>query len=163
MADTQKGVTTDLIDIIRLLIILAMKKIKLQHILYLTAFLAFGIGDGITGALMMNSKGIGMEANPIVRILFMARGIEGVMTGKMWLTFIILAATYIVQLNSPNMYWTVNGFLIAITVGGLMAVNANITAMAGQIPTEPGALILAYLILMFILTEIGSFVDGKAH
>jgi hypothetical protein len=163
VADTQNGITSELIDVIRLLIILAVRKIKLQHIFYFTAFLAFGIGDGITGALMMNSRGIGIEVNPIVRNLFMVQGVEGVMTGKMWLTFMILAATYIVQLNSPNMYWTVNGFLIALTAGGLMAVNANLTAMAGQIPAEPGALILAYLILMFILTEIGSLIDGHAR
>ncbi len=58
------------------------------------------------------------------------------------------------------MYWTMNGFLVALTAGGLMAVNANLTAVAGQIPQAPDGIIFIYLLLVLILTEAGSFVDN---
>jgi len=160
--NNQNGVMSDLTEILRLLLILVSRKINLQHVLYLSAFLTFGLGDGITGALMMHEHGAGIEANPLIGYLFTMQGFDGVITGKMWLTLTILFATYIIQLKSPDMYWTVNGFLIALTAGGLMAINANLTALAGGIPSAPGAIVLVYLILMFILIEIGSFVDGHA-
>ncbi|VVB88679.1 Uncharacterised protein [uncultured archaeon] len=160
--NTQNGVISDLTEILRLLLILASRKINLQHILYLIAFLTFGLGDAITGALMMHERGAAIEANPFIGYLFTTQGFDGVITGKVWLTLLILFATYIIQLKSPDMHWTVNGFLISLTIGGLMAVNANLTALAGGIPQAPGAIIVVYLVLMFILIEIGSFVDGHS-
>lgn len=140
-------------------------EINVQHILYLTAFLAFGIGDGVTGAYMMESLGPNAESNLIMRYLFTTQGFEGMMMGKIWFTVVILLATHIVQSRSPDsMYWAVDGFLIAVTAGGVMAVNANLTAITGGIPQAPGDIIFAYLALVLVLTEIGSIMDKRtAH
>lgn len=152
----------DFLEIIKLAILFAIKRIKLQHVLYFTAFLTFGIGDGITGAYMMEKLGAGIEANPIARYLFINHGFGGMVMAKMWITGVILFAAYIVELkSSESMYWTVNGFLIALTAGGIMAVNANLTAIAGEIPHAPSDIIFAYLTLVVALTEVGSFVDRR--
>lgn len=157
----RKGTTLEIIDIIRLLTIFALRKLNVQHVLYITAFLTFGIGDGVTAAYMMSVLGAGIEANPAASYLFTTYGFNGLVIAKMWLTFVVLFAVFVIQLKSPtNMYWTMNGFLISLTAGGLMAVNANLTAVAGQIPQAPDEIILIYLLLVLILTEAGSFVDN---
>lgn len=158
----QKGFTSELIEIFRLLAIIAVRKLNLQHILYLAAFITFGIGDGVTGAYMMSMHGAGIEANPIAGYLFTVHGFDGFVVAKAWFTLVLLIASYIVQLKSPtDMYWTVNGFLMALTAGGLMAVNANLSAIAGKITAAPGEIILAYLFLVLVLTEAGSIIDGR--
>lgn len=157
----RKGTTLEIIDIIRLLTIFAVRKLNVQHILYITAFLIFGIGDGVTAAYMMSVLGPGIEANPAASYLFTTYGFNGLVIAKMWLTFVVLFAIFVIQLkSSTNMYWTMNGFLVALTAGGLMAVNANLTAVAGQIPQAPDEIIFIYLLLVLILTEAGSFVDN---
>jgi hypothetical protein len=157
----RKGTTLEIVDIIRLLTIFAVKKLNIQHILYITAFLTFGIGDGVTAAYMMSMLGAGIEANPAASYLFTAYGFNGLVIAKMWLTFVVLFAVFVIQLRSPTkMYWTMNGFLVALTIGGLMAVNANLTAVAGRIPQAPDEIIFIYLLLVLILTEAGSFVDN---
>lgn len=142
----------------RLLTIFTAERINLQHVLYFTAFLAFGIGDGITAAFMMDKSGIGIEVNPIAGFLFMTQGFYGFVIAKIWLTFALLLGTHILQLRSPG-YWTINGFLIALTSIGLMAVKANLTATAGGIPESPGTIIFTYLVLTLVLIEVGSLID----
>lgn len=156
----QKGFTSELIEIFRLLAIIAARKLNLQHILYLAALITFGIGDGVTGAYMMSMRGAGIEANPIASYLFTVYGFDGFVAAKVWFTSVLLIESYMIQLKSPaDMYWTVNGFLIALTAGGLMAVNANLSAIAGKITAAPGEIILAYLSLVLVLTEAGSIID----
>lgn len=156
----QSGFVSELIDILKLVALFAIKRIKLQHVLYFTAFLTFGIGDGITGAYMMDRLGVGIESNPFARYLFMEQGFWGMAAAKMWITVVILFAVFMVQLKSyDNMYWTINGFLIALTAGGLMAVNANLTALAGEVPQAPGEIIFTFLAMVLMFTETGSFVD----
>lgn len=158
-----KGLVSELIEILKLVTIFAVRKMNLQHVLYCTAFLTFGIGDGITGAYMMEKYGAGLEFNLIPRYFFMTQGFDGMVMAKVWFTVVILFATYIVQLKSPDgMYWTVNGFLVALTAGGLMAVNANLTILAGEIPQASGEIIFTYLAMMLALTGVGNFVDRSA-
>ncbi len=117
---------------------------------------------GVTAAYMMSLLGAGIEANPAASYLFTTYGFNGVMLAKMWFTFAMLFAVFVIQLKSPtNMYWTINGFLAALTAGGIMAVNANLTAVSGLTPEAPGEIILIYLFLVLILTEAGSFVDNN--
>lgn len=156
----QKGFVTEFIEILKLVTIFTIKKVNLQHLLFFTAFLTFGIGDGITGAYMMERLGIGIESNPFARYLFMEQGFWGMVAAKMWITVVVLFAVFMVQLkSSDNMYCTINGFLMALTAGGLMAVNANLTALAGEIPQAPGEIIFIFLAMVLIFTEIGSFID----
>jgi len=92
----------------------------------------------------------------------MSQGFEGIVTGKVWLTLILLFAVYITQLrSSTSIYWTVNGFLMALTAGGLMAMYANLAAMAGEVPADLEIIIIIYLFLTFVFVEIGSFVDRR--
>ncbi len=95
----RKGTTLEIIDIIRLLTIFAVRKLNVQHILYITAFLTFGIGDGVTAAYMMSVLGAGIEANPAARYLFTTYGFNGLVIAKMWLTFVVLFAVFVIQLN----------------------------------------------------------------
>lgn len=156
----QKGLVSEFIEILKLATVLAVKNINLRHVLYLTAFLTFGLGDGITAAYMMERLGTGIESNPFARYLFMEHGFGGMVMGKVWFTILIFLVIYIIQLkSSEGTYWTVNGFLIALTAGGLMAVNANLTALAGEMPQAPGVIIFTYLAMVLMFTEIGGFVD----
>ncbi len=149
------------ISVLKLITICA-EKINLQHVLYLLAFLIFGIGDGITSAYMIDMRGVAIEANPIMRFLFITQGFEGMILAKVWFTFAMLLAVYIVQLRSPaKMYWSVNGFLIALIIGGSMAVNANLNALAGEVPSGPGGILFTYIVLALILIEIGDNVDKR--
>jgi len=158
--NTRKGLISELIEVLQLVTLFAIRKMNLQHVLYFTAFLTFGIGDGITGAYMMDRLGVGIESNPFARYMFMEHGFWGMAAAKMWITVILLFVVFVIQLKSyDNMYWTVNGFLIALAAGGLMAVNANLTALAGEVTHAPSEIIFAFMALVLILTETGSFVD----
>jgi hypothetical protein len=109
---------------------------------------------------MINRYGLAVESNPLIRYIFMMQGVEGLIIGKMWFTIILLIAAYYVQLTSrEQMYWTVNGFLLALTAGGLMAMGANLSAISGEAYASPVIIIAAYLFLVFIFTEIGSLLD----
>jgi hypothetical protein len=158
----QYGLISELIDTLKLVTIFAIKRIHLQHVLFLIAFLTFGIGDGITGAYMMEKLGTGIEANPVARYLFTEQGFGGVVIAKVWFTLVILFIAFIVQLKSyDSIYWTMNGFLIALSAGGLMAINANLTALAGEMPQAPGEIVFTYLAMVLMFTEVGSIVDRR--
>lgn len=152
----------NILEFAKLTLLFAVKKINLQQVLYFSAFLTFGMGDGITAAYMMDMRGIGTEANPIARYLFMSQGFGGIVVAKMWFTLLIILLIYIIQLKSSGkMYWTTNGFLVALTAGGLLAMNANLTVLAGEAHQPAGEIIFAYLLFVLILTEIGSFADKR--
>lgn len=137
-----------------------VKNINLQYFLYFSALIVFGFGDGITGAYLMEMRGVGMEANPFARYLFSIQGIGWLMTTKIGLTLAIICVTHITQLRSRmNIYWTVNGFMGAIIIGGMLAINANISAIMGNVPQPPGEIIFIYLFVALMLTELGSVVD----
>lgn len=110
---------------------------------------------------MMEKLGVGIESNPLASYMFEEQGFGGMVMAKAWITVIMLFATYVVQIRShENMYWTINGFMIALSGGGLMAMNANLTTLAGKIPQAPSDVIFTYLVLVLILTRAGSFIDG---
>lgn len=141
-------------------VLFAINKITLQHVLYIMAFLTFGIGDGITAAWMMESEGPYMEANPIIRDLFITLGPGGMVAVKIWVTFMMLLATQVLQIRSrENIYWTINGFLIAHIGAGLIGIKANLSATGNGVYTDGSNLVFAYLALVLILTELGSFID----
>ncbi len=155
-----RGFIAELIEVLGLVTIFAIRKINLQHILYFTAFLTFGIGDGITGAYMMEKLGVGNESNPIIKYLFMTEGFWGMVAVKMWFTLVVIFFVFIVQMrSSDNMYWTANGFLLALTAGGVMAVNANLNAISGTAFQAPEEIIFIFLAMILIFTEIGGYVD----
>lgn len=158
--NVENGYLSEITEILKLTSVLVIRKLNVQYALYFAALMAFGFGDGFTGAYMMKELGIGIESNPVARHMFITYGFGGVVAAKLWFTMALLFITYIIQLkSSEKMYWTINGFLIALTAGGLMAINANLTAIAGNIPQAPSEIIFIYLSMVLILTEMGSLVD----
>lgn len=141
-------------------LLLIVYNITLQRVLYLTAFITFGVGDGITSAYMMEAQGPFSESNPLIRNMFMTLGFEGMILIKIWVTFMMLLATYMVQVRSKeNINWTINGFLIAQIAAGVSGIYANMSALAGSVHPEASDIVLLYFILVLILTETGSFID----
>ena len=59
---------------------------KIQFSLASVVFLTFGIGDGFTGAYMMNVCGILSEANPFARHIVETQGCIGLIIFKLWIT-----------------------------------------------------------------------------
>lgn len=141
-------------------LLLIVYSITLQRALYLTAFLAFGIGDGVTSAYMMEANGPYSESNPIIRDMFVTLGFEGMIMIKLWITFMMLLATYAIQVHSrENIYWTINGFLVAQIAAGVMGIYANLSALTGETHPEAGNIVLLYLAFVLVLTGVGDFVD----
>ncbi len=142
-------------------LIIILKSITLQRGLYCLAFLAFGIGDGLTGAYMMDARGPYIEANPVIRDLFLTAGFNGMILFKLWATFMLLLVIHIRQGQSlEKVYWTVNGVLFAIIAGGLTGVYFNMNVINGAIPPEPDLIIIIYAALVLVFIEIGSFMDN---
>jgi len=141
-------------------LLLILSNITLQRVLYLTAFFTFGIGDGVTSAYMMETKGPFSESHPVIRDMFMTLGFEGMILTKAWVTLMMFIATYIVQKQSKDeLYWTINGFLIAHIAAGAMGIYANMSALAGSPHPEAMNIVFLYFALILVLTEAGSFVD----
>ena len=158
--NVQERILSGLFGNFRFHTIHALNKINLQHILYFTAFLTFGVGDGFIGAYMMGKLGTGIELNPVARQIFTTHGFLAVIAAKLWLTLMIIFTTYYLQTKvHKKTYWTVNGFLIALTAGGLMAMNANLAVIAGTILQAPFDIIFLYLSMVLIFPELGSIVD----
>ena len=144
------------------------RKQKLQAFLAAVAFITFGIGDGVTGALMMNLCGTSAEANPIMRYLVDTQGSMGLILFKLWMTMSLLSIVIIIQDRSKeSTYWTTNGFLVAFGIGGVLATTSNLMRtfsfeILGNSTPSPLLVILVYLILTVLLISIGGALDRKS-
>ncbi|MFA4934529.1 MAG: DUF5658 family protein [Candidatus Methanoperedens sp.] len=148
----------NLTDIIWLPIKYYISTANLQRLLFLLAFLTYGVGDGVTAAYMMDRTGIIREINPVMRFLYASYGAQGVIGIKIWFTFMILFLVWIIS-RRTNTYWTINGFLSALCVGGFMAVRANLMAAYGMTPPSASSVIMAFLILMVLFVMLGDMMD----
>jgi len=72
MTENMKNKSVDSIHFIKRI----MSHISIQHFLYLLAFTTFGIGDALTGALLMNIKGVAAESNVFFSHLYSTQGPE---------------------------------------------------------------------------------------
>ncbi len=147
-----------ILDIIWLLIKYLISTANLQRILFLLSFLTYGVGDGVTAAYMIEKTGVVREVNPLVQFVYVSSGAQGVITFKIWFGFIILFLVWIVS-RRTNTYWTINGFLSALCVGGVMAMWANLMAAYGMTPPSPDSVIMAFLILTVLFVMIGDMMD----
>ncbi len=145
-------------DIIWLSIKYLISTTNLQRILFILSFLTYGVGDGVTAAYMIEKTGIVGEANPLVQFVYFSFGVQGVIAFKICFGFIILLAVWIVS-RRTNAYWTINGFLAALCVGGIMAMRANLMAAYGMTPPSPDSVIIAFLILTVLFVMIGDMMD----
>ena len=138
-----------------------MSQISIQHFLYLLAFTTFGIGDALTGALLMNVKGVGAESNVFFSHLYSTQGPGMFITTKLWITLVILLLVFIsFKQSHKKSYWATNGFLAAISIGGIMAIQANIQAIYGYPFIDPSNILLIYLTFVFILVMFGDLIDS---
>ena len=131
---------------------------NLQRLLFISSFLTFGVGDGVTAAYLMKKESVMRESNPIIRYIFITGGGNSVISVKIWFTFIILFFVWL--LKSKYNYWTINGFLFSLLVGGLMATGANLMAIRGMTPPSPGSIIFVYLFLVVLLVILGDAMDN---
>jgi hypothetical protein len=131
---------------------------NLQRLLFLLSFLTYGVGDGVTAAYMIEKTGVMREANPLVQFVYASSGAQGVITFKIWFSFIILLLVWIVS-RRTNTYWTINGFLAALCVGGIMAIRSNLMAAYGVIPPSPDSIIMTFLILTVLFVMMGDMMD----
>ncbi len=145
-------------DIIFLPILYLLSTINLRKILYSLSFLSYGVGDGVTAIYMMEKTGVSREVNPIMRLMYANSGKQGVITLKMWIALVILFLVWIIS-RKTNLYWTINGFLFALTIGGGMAVRANLMAAYGMSPPSPGSVISTFLVMVILFVMIGDLLD----
>ncbi len=142
-------------DLLLLLVRYIIHQASLQRLLFILSFLTFGVGDGVTATYMMKKEGVMRESNPIIRFMY-ATG-NGVISMKIWFTLIILFFVWL--LKSKDSYWTINGFLFALFVGGIMATGANLMAASGITPPSPGSIIFTYLFLVILFVMMGDAMD----
>ncbi len=132
--------------------------VNLQRLLFLLSFLTYGVGDGVTAAYMIEKTGIMGEANPLVQFVYFSFGVDGVIIFKIGFVFIILLPVWIVS-RRTNTYWTINGFLAALCVGGIMAIKTNLMSADGMTPPSPELVVMAFLIVTVLFVIIGDMMD----
>jgi len=133
-------------------------KIRLKSLLFFSSFLTYGLGDGITAAYMMEKTGAGIEANPLARFMYVSYGSKGLVALKLWFTFVILSLVSTIS-KRTGAYWATNGFLFALTIGGLMATRANVMATLGMPVPSPGSIVFTFLFMVILFIEVGNLID----
>jgi hypothetical protein len=131
---------------------------NLQRLLFVLSFLTFGVGDGISSAYMMQIRGVTEEVNPVIRFMYVTSGGNGVISIKIWFTFLILFLVWRLSWGK-NAYWTINGFLFALFIGGVMAIRANLMAANGIQPPSASSVIFIFLLLIELFVLIGDLMD----
>jgi len=149
--------------ILKIIFYSVKNNITLQRLLYLFAFLSFGLGDAVTGGYIMNSRGPFIETNPIIRYLFINDGLEGVLLVKLSFTFILLLLIHRIQGKSNvSAYWTVNMTLIALTSLGLIGIYFNLMSLSAN-PPALSQMLFIYAFILLILIEAGDFIDRRVR
>lgn len=135
---------------------------RFQGGLFLLALLTYGLGDAITAAFMIEKHGLMREGNIIVRYIISNFGISNFIEIKIWFTFLILLAPFLIVFRSrePN-YWMINGYLSSFIAGGTLAIVLNLQAAANQpLILQSEHVILIFISLVIILTNIGELIDN---
>lgn len=149
-------------DIIKLLFHYIIKRIKTQQILSILALLTFGLGDALTGAMMMETRSISGEANSIVAYIYSNNGLAGLIAAKISFTLLLIFAAFLIYWNSNGKsYWMVNGFLISLTLFGAMATISNIQASLGLSFMSPSKIMFIFFGVILILVEAGDIIDNQ--
>ncbi|MCZ7400835.1 MAG: hypothetical protein O8C61_01280 [Candidatus Methanoperedens sp.] len=135
-----------------------LKKNRLKSLLFTSSFLTYGLGDGITAAYMMEKTGANIEANPLAKFMYVSYGSKGIVALKLWFTVVILSLVSTIS-KRTGAYWATNGFLFALTIGGLMATRANVLATLGMPFPSPGSIIFTFLFMVILFLEVGNLID----
>jgi len=137
---------------------------RLQGILYILAFVAFGLGDSISGLWMIGERGMMYEANPFARFIIYEYGLSGLIEFKIWITIMCLLIPYIAQSRSrESHYWMINGYLVSFIVAGTLATIMNYRALHYEgFFLSPGQVVIIFLSSICLLTYIGEKIDNLA-
>ena len=134
---------------------------RLQGVLYLLAFLAFGIGDTITSIWMIEQRGITGEGNFFVQYIMLNYGPSEFIWIKICVTIVILFMPFLILKGAA--YWIINGYLVSFIVAGTLGTVLNIQASRNeQLLLSPGQVIFLFMALVMILTSIGEEIDRRA-
>ena len=132
---------------------------NLQHLLFLIAFITFGIGDALTAALMMSIKGHDAEFNVLFGYLYDSYGVICFIIIKLVLVIMVLFAAYI--LSRRGGYWLMNGWLIALSIGSVMAIGSNLLSTYDILYINPYHIIICYSVLASVFVFAGAHFDTK--
>ena len=135
---------------------------RLQGILYILAFAAFGLGDSISGLWMIGERGMMYEANPFARYIIYEHGLLGLIEFKIWITIMCLIIPFIAQARSHGSnYWMINGYLVSFIVAGALATIMNYRAAHYEdLFLSPGQVVIIFLSSICLLTYIGEKIDS---
>jgi hypothetical protein len=128
----------------------------LQTILYITTFATYGLGDGITATYMMTKKGIYSESNKIGKFLYDKFGANSVLLVKILLLSILLL---IIRTNVTDIYWTTNGILLGLSIGGIIATQANLQSIQNKPFVSSKVILTRIAIITGILFVLGTVID----
>lgn len=147
-----------LTEVLKLLVKYIICKLNLQRILFFLSFLTFGAADGISAAYMIETRGIIIEANPLIRFMYASTGINGVIGIKLWLVVVLLSFVWSISRDKKS-YWMINGFLLSLFIFGIMAAGANLLTTRGIEHPAASTIIATYLFLMVLFTMLGDAMD----
>ncbi len=135
---------------------------KLQILLFVLAFLAFGIGDTITSLKMIEQKGIMGEGNLLVRYIITNYGIADFIAIKVVITLVILLLPFFILDRSA--YWSISGYLVSFIIAGILGIVLNLKA-ANYEPLflSPEQTMAIFMITVLLLTGIGDEIDKRSH
>ncbi len=135
---------------------------RLQGVLYLLAFLTFGIGDTITSIRLIGQRGIMGEGNPVVRYIILNYGTSDFIMIKISFTIVILFLPFLIL--DGTAYWRISGYLVSFIASGTLGTILNIQAARNErLIFSPEQVISIFLILVLVLTSIGEEIDKRKH
>lgn len=131
-------------------------------ILFLLAFLTFGIADTFSSLSMIEKKGVIGEGNLIVRFIILYYGTLYFMFIKIFVTLVILYLPFLILDDTGN--WMMSGYLVSFILAGILGTILNIKAMNNETPfLSPGEAMTLFMLSVLILTNIGDAIDKRVH
>lgn len=135
----------------------------LINFLLLIAFLVCGLFDSMSAAHMMTVGGADTELNSIMRHVFMAYGEYGLIMLKLWTTGMIIGTVKFIHMKSREcISWMVAGFLLSLTLGGILATLANMSQASGMpFPLSSFEIMLVYGYSILVTLVLGDMLDTR--
>jgi len=135
---------------------------KLQFLLLVLSFLAFGIGDTITCLRMIEQKGITGEANLFIRYFIINYGISYFILTKIVITLALLLLPFFIIDKSA--FWIMSGYLVSYIIAGTLGMVLNLKAANNEtIFLSPEQAMVILMISVMLLTSIGDEIDKRVH
>ncbi len=135
---------------------------RLQGVLYLFAFLTFGIGDTFTSIWMIEQRGIVKEGNFFVQYIIINYGASEFIWIKILVTIVLLFMPFLILKEAA--YWVLNGYLASFIVAGTLGMILNTQASRNeQLLLSPEQAIFLFIGMVLILTNVGDEIDKRTN